>query len=225
MEFKLGNTKDILRLVVSRDPYIIFRQEERAAAAELFHPSSGLFRETIAIFGYDGTGRLVHTQVVGIDDTDERLSDHIRGKFPLYSLADQAIDPLKCRVSVPRDLDVAGRIAHHGELWMHPCLSGQGLGTRLANLGIEFAHELLGFDLIWALVGQEKTKTNFLPNIGYLHHFGPVIQWRGGGEPLDEWIAWTFAEELVGYRSGINPAGVVRTNSSERSGMGNVTLS
>ncbi|MDX1711412.1 MAG: hypothetical protein R3316_09790, partial [Rhodovibrionaceae bacterium] len=156
------------------------------------------------IKGVDEAGDVVHLQAARVDDLDGMpLIDWLEGLWAFY--ADPAATAKAqevCFCAAPMAMEITGRVAYHGEVWLRDgCNSfrGYGLGGVLPRMAIAVALKRWQPDYMYGIAWPRIVEKGMARFYGYRHFqpHGAMWNWQRQPQILHGDLIWLTRQDMI----------------------------
>lgn len=145
------------------------------------------------------SGRIVGIQAFRMDDVSPSLADWAPAyTIGLYMRRQEIMVPM--RAMPPQNSiteRIRGRLAYHGELWIHNDFRKRRLSLWFGRIGLLLCLLKWHPAAIWALAGQSMAMNGGMLRLGYSHLERGFFRWQWVSEGIDE-IEWIAIAERSG---------------------------
>ncbi|WP_199739683.1 hypothetical protein [Sinorhizobium meliloti] len=127
------------------------------------------------------------------------LAEHLRSLKAFYSNPAMHASPHdKCTCTAPSAQSMTGKVAYHGDLWVHADYRGQGMPKIMAGIAFGVSYALWAPDFVCALVPSWLLDKGVVAQYEYLHYErgGAILRLVEENIVDDDWIIWITGEEL-----------------------------
>jgi len=140
----------------------------------------------------------IAVQAIRLETISVSLEQHLNQQYKrIYCNPDQTRP--KITNHAPATREITGKIAYHGDLFVHADYRRAGLAKPLSRLAIVLSLLRWWPDYFWGYIDQKMVESGYASKIGYLHAQPRGTHWSKNpptGIRENDWFVWSTADDI-----------------------------